>query len=288
MFHNQVFKKPSISVFLNFFLVFHYNKSRRTRSKELSDLSSRIVDWFKKENVVRWTSFIFQVSLISCRLPLEGISIFERLEVAANRFGVPQDREVSGSSELIFLPAFFNHQLGPTTRSVIRRRIQHQLETARRLWVFPILPHTKSTEEDYERRGGSHVSDYFVARSALVFNSSEQVLPRANVLCQDIWAKPIHSGNYSTLSHGDYYQAKLHGRRNLGRGSWTSPWGSLQGRRTLYKEEVLSAALAILLIPLGPNGGISLAICQNGEKRPNNSRFLLEKLINHLQEWDRL
>lgn len=106
MFHNQVFKKPSISVFLNFFLVFHYNKSRRTRSKELSDLSSRIVDWFKKENVVRSTSFIFQVPLISCRLPLEGISIFERLEIAANRFGVPQDREVSGSSELIFLPAF--------------------------------------------------------------------------------------------------------------------------------------------------------------------------------------
>jgi hypothetical protein len=60
------------------------------------------------------------------------------------------------------------------------------------------------------------------------------------------------------------------------------------GNATLYKGELLSAELALLLMALGPNGGIFLAACQDGITRPNFPRFLHSKLVDHLQEWDRL
>ncbi|XP_057369283.1 lysosomal-trafficking regulator-like [Daphnia carinata] len=60
------------------------------------------------------------------------------------------------------------------------------------------------------------------------------------------------------------------------------------GNATLYKGELLSAELAFLLMALGPNGGIFLATCQDGQTRPNFPRFLHSKLTDHLQDWDRL
>lgn len=60
------------------------------------------------------------------------------------------------------------------------------------------------------------------------------------------------------------------------------------GNATLYKGELLTAELAVLLMTLGPNGGIFLASCQDGQTRPNFPRFFHSKLIGHLQDWDRI
>lgn len=60
------------------------------------------------------------------------------------------------------------------------------------------------------------------------------------------------------------------------------------GNATVYKGELLTAELAVLLMTLGPNGGIFLASCQDGQTRPNFPRFLHSKLVGHLEEWDRI
>ena len=60
------------------------------------------------------------------------------------------------------------------------------------------------------------------------------------------------------------------------------------GNATLYKGELLSTELAVLLMTLGPNGGIFLASCQDGQTRPNFPHFLHSKLIGRLQDYDRI
>ena len=60
------------------------------------------------------------------------------------------------------------------------------------------------------------------------------------------------------------------------------------GNATLYKGELLTTELAMLLLTLGPNGGIFLASCQDGQTRPNFARFLHAKLVEHLPDWSRL
>jgi len=59
---------------------------------------------------------------------------------------------------------------------------------------------------------------------------------------------------------------------------------------TLYKGQSLSPELSSLLAFLGPDAGVFLASCQDGQQRPNFPRYLQPKLMTTGQvcDWERL
>ena len=59
------------------------------------------------------------------------------------------------------------------------------------------------------------------------------------------------------------------------------------GSVTLYKKEMLTQELAVLLSALGPDGGAFLTSCQDGQPRPNFPLILRAKLLGKV-DWGKM
>lgn len=59
------------------------------------------------------------------------------------------------------------------------------------------------------------------------------------------------------------------------------------GHVTLYKKEMLTNGLAVLLSALGPDGGVFLTSCQDGQPKPNFPLILRPKLLDKV-DWRKM
>lgn len=60
------------------------------------------------------------------------------------------------------------------------------------------------------------------------------------------------------------------------------------GHTTLYKGDILSPEMAVLLMTLGADGGVFITSCLDGQLRPNLPRFLHPKLVSRAINWEQI
>lgn len=60
------------------------------------------------------------------------------------------------------------------------------------------------------------------------------------------------------------------------------------GHTTIYKGDFISAELALLLMALGPDGGVFLTSCLDGMLMPNFPRYIHPKLVSRIPFWDQI